>query len=168
MFSVLQNRTYWIHGLKNTLMMKALEYHRGVQNYIITAGALILGIVISSVRTCKLISNNSMFCKFNVDHSQDWFNNNYTHAYYVWLTSEIPKVWQDVLEKKETLVSNICHKACHYLHIQWGSIHSCEFRIEPSQVCTNCRKERSFCLQHPLQQEIQGQKFQAPIAIIGL
>lgn len=46
-------------------MMKTLEYHRGVQNYIIIADAIILGVVNSFVSTCKVI-NNSGFSKFNV------------------------------------------------------------------------------------------------------
>lgn len=46
-------------------MMKALEYHRGVQNYIIIADAIILGVVNSLVSTRKVI-NNSGFSKLSV------------------------------------------------------------------------------------------------------
>lgn len=70
---MLYNRTYWIHRQKNSFMIKALEYHRGVQNYIIRADAIILGVVNSLVRTCRVI-NNSGSLTLPVDHSQDWFN----------------------------------------------------------------------------------------------
>lgn len=46
-------------------MMKALEYHRGAQNYIIIADAIILGVVNSLVRTYKVINNRGL-SKFNV------------------------------------------------------------------------------------------------------
>lgn len=54
-------------------MIKALEYHGGIQNYIIIADAIISGIVNSLVRTCRVI-NNSGSLTLPVDHSQDCFN----------------------------------------------------------------------------------------------
>jgi len=41
-------------------MTKALEYHRGVQNCIITADATVLEVVNSLARICKVINNSGL------------------------------------------------------------------------------------------------------------
>lgn len=45
--------------------MKALEYHRAVQNHTMRTNAIILRVLNSLVSTCKVI-NNSGLSKFNV------------------------------------------------------------------------------------------------------